>query len=109
MNTPPTLEKLHIFCAKVEEFDRKHHHFSIKLAHFIDERENRHRKSERADPRESPLYEATRNNRRAEDEEGEEIESQLCIFTPIRPPFKEFSLPLLHDSKPTFGAAFATP
>lgn len=39
----------------------------------------------------------------------EEIESQLCIFTPTRPPFKEFSLPLLHDSKPTFGAAFATP
>ena len=83
--------------------------FAQKWRSLIDERENRHRKSERADPRESPLYEATRNNRRAEDEEGEEIESQLCIFTPIRPPFKEFSLPLLHDSKPTFGAAFATP
>ena len=39
----------------------------------------------------------------------EEIESQLCIFTPMRPPFKEFSLPLLHDSKPTFGAATAAP
>ncbi len=43
------------------------------------------------------------------EEEDEEIESQLCIFAPTRPPFKEFSLPLLHDSKPTFGAAFATP
>ncbi|MBF1065821.1 MAG: hypothetical protein HXL28_03535 [Prevotellaceae bacterium] len=91
------------------EFDRKHHHFSIILAHFIDERENLHRKSERSAPRESPLYEAAHDNGRAADEEEEEIESQLCIFAPTRPPFKEFSLPLLHDSKPTFGAAFATP
>jgi hypothetical protein len=93
----------------VVEFDRKHHHFSIILAHFIDERENLHRKSERSAPRESPLYEAAHDNGRAADEEEEEIESQLCIFAPTRPPFKEFSLPLLHDSKPTFGAAFATP
>lgn len=94
----------------MEEFDRKLHHFSIKLAHFIDERVNRHPKSERADPRESPLYEAAHDNgRTADKEEDEEIESQLCIFAPTRPPFKEFSLPLLHDSKPTFGAAFATP
>jgi len=94
----------------VEEFDRKIVKFSIKLAHFIDERANRHLKSERAAPRESPLYEAGHDNGRAAGkEEDEEIESQLCIFASTRPPFKEFSLPLLHDSKPTFGAAFATP
>jgi len=94
----------------VEEFDRKIVKLSIKLAHFIDERENWHRKSEHSAPRESPLYEAVHDNGRATgEEEDEEIESQLCIFAPTRPPFKEFSLPLLHDSKPTFGAAFATP
>jgi len=94
----------------VVEFDRKIVKFSIKLAYFIDERANLLRKSERSAPRESPLYEAAHNNGRAAgEEEDEEIESQLCIFAPTRPPFKEFSLPLLHDSKPTFGAAFATP
>ncbi len=94
----------------MEEFDRKHHHFSIILAHFIDERENLHRKSERTEPSESSLYEAAHDNGRAAgEEEDEEIESQLCIFASTRPPFKEFSLPLLHNSKPTFGAAFATP
>jgi len=93
----------------VVEFDRKIVKFSIILAHFIDERANRHRKSERSAPRESPLYEAGHDNGKAADEEEEEIESQLCIFAATRPPFKEFSLPLLHDSKPTFGAAFATP